>query len=272
MMTLWLLCIVFTSITGFVFYKLYVRSLHARTQRVYECLATIQSLKDLMSRMQRHRGLTTRLLSGELRQHQSIEVLQVEVSGIVNKTESLDSSMEDNEAWLNLTRHWSKLSLEYKHLDVDNNIAQHTALIRTLLSIIDQISNSAQFRFGYSSQDLKLHSLWRELLIAAEHLGQVRAIGMSILSRGYASASSRRKLVYISNRVKESCELAWINQRATEQQVSLLAQIMLTVAQDLQEEFPQIDPEYFFDLCSKLIDSLFVQYDELIEHYRESQI
>ncbi len=260
-----------TAAFGFLLFKLLKRNTRIQTKNLYESLALVQSLKDLMSFLQRHRGLTTRFLSGESRQNDSIERVQREVSDQVNKTEHISPKMGTDEAWLNLTRHWSKLSHQYRQLDVEQNITQHTALIRGVFALIDQVASSSHFKSGRSKHDLKLHTLWRELLIAAEHLGQVRAIGMSILSRGYASRSNRKKLLYVSTKVKESCEIAWINQSPNEKQKSLLIQIMQLVAKDLQEEYPKVESEYFFNLCSGLIDSLFGQYDELIEVYRTSQ-
>ena len=87
-----------------------LRSLIAqRDQRRTTGIAYIQSLKDLLAQIQRHRGRTTRFLGGDTTQFQAIEQVQRDVSMCVQSLERIPGDLAENSIWLELTQHWSSV-------------------------------------------------------------------------------------------------------------------------------------------------------------------
>lgn len=237
---------------------------HGRTVGV----AYIQSLKDLLAHIQRHRGRTTRFLGGDSTQFQSIEQVQRDISICVQSLERIPGDLAENSIWLELTQHWSRLSSNYRRLDAENNISQHTALIRSIFVLIEEVAANYGLRKVRIGNRVFTQAQWQEVLVAAEYLGQLRAVGSNLLSSDYAPLAARRRVLSLFSKVEESCEIVWkedeVDSALCRRSLESLNQL---VKVDLQRDYPNIDPEHYFSLCTVIMDYLFERYDQIMEQY-----
>ena len=179
----------FMLTSGFVLLLIFLAfagyALAVRRGRNADLLAGVQVLqagKILLVHLQQHRGLSAAYLTGNEEVYPEIETLQEQISMDILQTSSLSHWLDTNEDWQGVSRHWASLSVKAFTISSEGSFDQHSRLIASLLSILDDVA----IRYGlYSNSrfaDVRL--VWQEFLTIGELIGQVRALGVEILNSG----------------------------------------------------------------------------------------
>ena len=228
-----------------------------RLQRYQLGLDAVRQLRQLITLFQRHRGLTTALLRAP------DEALQRQLGQVQSQLEPLLLQLHKRplvttlERWQAARDHWLRLSGRYHELSVAINLAQHNQLIQSLLYLLEDVALSAGLPRLSQGSTLDLGLLWRDLLPAAELIGQARALGSGVAAAGSCGSGERIRLRFLADKLRRIREQPFLNQPASAQHASganarqLLAELETLIQQQLLSAEPQISAEEYFQRASQ---------------------
>jgi len=244
------------------------RRLKSRRKRQKAGLSWLQSLRVLLSDIQRHRGLTMGYLKGDSALQHDIETLQKIVGRDIKEVSAIDPWMEANGRWQAITQHWARLAGRYVVNSAENNMDQHNALIQNMLYLIDDMAQEHELLALRSRDGKPLHLAWRELLLAAEFVGQARALGMGVTAAQRCDSVNRLRLKYLCQKVEENTERLWREITPMRDSEAKVQTLLGCIHSDIIKDRPTIVPQAFFLLASDTLDSLHAHYDQIVEELK----
>ncbi|MGH1372881.1 MAG: hypothetical protein ACRBBW_12635 [Cellvibrionaceae bacterium] len=234
-------------------------------------LQWLAGFRELLSHIQKHRGLTSGYLSGGKALKLDVELMQSEVSLDLKNITRIDDSIENNSRWCGVTQHWARLAGNYPTHSISHNLSQHNMLIKNVLYLIDDLAQECDLLLLKSRDQKPLHLYWRELLSAAEYIGQARAIGLGVSTAEHCDSISRIRLNYLSEKIEGNTQRLWNELGNDPKQAVCIEQLLECITQQLVLDRPSIAPNDFFELATAAIDSLLEQFDRLVKEQLWSQ-
>lgn len=241
-----------------------IRAKRARKHRQEKGLQWLACLSSLLSHMQKHRGTTSGYLSGGSHLSDDIESLQCRVSRDFSRITSIDDEINTNSRWCGITQHWARLSGNFKNHSWEYNLSQHNMLIKNTLYLIDDLAQECDLMLLKVKTGTPLRLYWRELLLAAEYIGQARAIGVGISTAVHCDSVSRIRLNYLCRQIEEHTEKLWREIGENPNQVACVKKLLKSIQQQLILDTPNIAAGEFFNIATDAIDSLLDQFNRLI--------
>jgi methyl-accepting chemotaxis protein len=158
------------------------------------------ALLELVRVTQKHRGLSSLVLSGNTESIQRREATILEVDKATSNLATYIKAIPDekiNQAWNSDFRFWQKLQTQVakKDLNAEQSIHEHSALIESYLSLLDKILDY----YGLTlDPDADTYFMIQSILYAnpalSESLGKLRAIGSGILARKQINPNEIQRL------------------------------------------------------------------------------
>lgn len=249
---------------------LHVRQRRQRRLELTHTLHQLRLLRQLIAALQRHRGLSNGVLNGD--SNLLAELAQTRQTVDQHMQQSLMLSTTQREAWDALLDHWSRLR-QSGHLTPENNLTQHSLLIRNSLYLLEDIAVSADL----TKEHPALHyvaALWRDLVPATEWAGQARALGTGLAAQGNSTAEQRVRLRFLYQKIEQSTQRTFtlLQDHAHRFPESTLSGVngcaqavnglLACIDRDLlQGTTPTIAAPAFFAQATKTIDRLFAVVD-----------
>ena len=174
-----------------------------------------RELRGALQDIQRHRGATTSLLSGDSGFKARAEKARTGVDAAVQKVDaalaSSISSLGKVEGWERFKTRWQELKAGFNALTPAENVRQHTAVIDDLLGIMGDVADRSGLVL-----DPELASYYivemvvMQLPNAAERMGQSRALGSLILTEHSINENQRDAMIgaFSEVRLREKTILA----------------------------------------------------------------
>jgi len=221
-------------------------------------------LRNLLAHIQQHRGLSSGYLNGGKELLKEIQPLHVIITREISDISSIGNWMENNSEWIDIIKHWKRISENYINNTAKNNLLQHNSLIQNILYLIDDMALEHSLQLLLTTDKKPLHYIWRELLYAAECIGQARAIGTGVTASGTCDSISRIRLNYLCQQVETKTsalnqELAFFTPEKNE-----ISYLLNCIDKNVTREVPDIKSTEFFEIASRALNSLYDQYDEII--------
>jgi hypothetical protein len=246
-----------------------LRDVKQAQKRQQQGILRLEKMRLLISRIQKHRGLSTGYLNGDKNSLPDIKQLQYSIAGDIISIKKLDIGLNQDERWPNVLSHWKRLSEKFNHREVDNNFNQHTQLIRSLLYLIEDIADGHQLLKLKHPHIQSSRVLWKELLIAIECIGQARAIGTGVAAAGECDSIARIRLNYLKQRIAETSTKVWQGLPAAKGDEEQLNQLVKEIELKLLTGKPSITASEYFKRCSQMIDALYDYFDKYMEELKE---
>ncbi|MFZ2853037.1 MAG: nitrate- and nitrite sensing domain-containing protein [Rhodocyclaceae bacterium] len=186
------------------------------TLDLHDALRCCDCLLRLLSNLQQHRGLSSGWLAGDksfevrmMGKRAEIEALFAELSPFVAcESERTRPCLTSNDLAL-LRFKWRTLSDELARGSVEQNIAQHGALIAQVLDWLAAFGEARiELAGGGRVQPELVRNYSHRLPALAECLGQARAIGSSVAARHACPAVARVRLIFLIERSESLLEQA----------------------------------------------------------------
>ncbi|GAB2580840.1 nitrate- and nitrite sensing domain-containing protein [Nitrincola alkalisediminis] len=247
----------------------------ARAKR-YQTLQLLKSLRVLIADIQKHRGLSNGLLSGDTSLKHSLQQTR---AAIAQNTASLQQHKNDtylvtNERWQGHVDHWQRLK-EANEIKPENNLQQHHAMIRNLIFLAEDISNES----GITNlpEHTYAHCIWREVMQTAEWAGQARALGTGMAAKASSTPQERIRMRFLCDKIQELSVVAFailakqteeptnsttFDLRAAKNAVNQL--IVCIQDQLLNNNAPTISAKDYFNQATQTIDVLLDLVDETL--------
>lgn len=169
--------------SGFIL-LLYFLTSRSKYHYQRRALKQYELVLNLIRTIQRHRGLSQGVISGESALQEKLFDVQREISYLIESL-NLVLSGKVAERWESFFDHWQRLRGNSVNVEAEDSFQQHNHMINNLLYLAENICNNSDL--GHSVDHAKDQTLWRQLLVLSECIGQSRALGASALARGQAS-------------------------------------------------------------------------------------
>lgn len=229
-------------------------------------LQWLYALKNLLSNVQKHRGLSNGYLNGDKTLSVEINLLQSKISDNIKIASRVDEWIDDNSRWQGITQHWAKLSRNYIDNSSVNNLKQHNQLIQNILYLIDEIAQEHDLLLLKTNDGKPLHFAWRELLTAAECVGQARAVGTGILASGHCDSVSRIQINYLCQKIERTTRSTWKIMSPNSSQTTRVQRLIEVINDEVIKDKPTMSTSEYFGVATSALDGLHEQYDSVIDH------
>jgi len=222
-------------------------------------------LRNLLAHIQQHRGLSSGYLNGGKELLKEIQPLHNKITHEISGISSTGIWMENNSEWNEILEHWKRISENYVNNTVKNNLLLHNNLIQNILYLIDDMALEHSLQLLLTTDNKPLHYFWRELLSAAECIGQARAIGTCVTASSTCDSISRIRLNYLCQQVETKTsalnqDLSFFNTDKNE-----ISYLLNCIDKNVTREVPDIKSTEFFEIASRALNSIYAQYDEIIQ-------
>ena len=169
------------------------------TRRAQQILLNARDIKTLIGLSQKHRGHTATFLQGNADSKQHIISMQSQIQDTIQRL-SGSTDLIKQSRWQSYMDHWQRLSGTCMTLTVPNSFTQHTNLIENLLYVLEDVAE--EFQFIADEQDPNVSQLvWRDFPLAIEFIGQARATGSAVATKGGSTQIDKVKLGYLQEKI-----------------------------------------------------------------------
>ncbi len=262
--------IVFTALTiGFtiVFVALHYRRTIQINLTQKRGIQQVVAIKQLISYIQQHRGLSSAWLNGDESKQANLTQLKKQISLLKNATASQISASVKSR-WEAFDDHWQRLQNTQNKTSALDNFQQHTKLIANLIYMLEDVAEFHDLNGSQLKPLPEIGLVWRELVLATENIGQSRAIGTGAATSKKCSQVDKIRLAYLQQDIANTAEsvlhqLPLLDRSsndyqqltlAAKQKVSLLSE---TISNELiGGQVVNIDQTVYFNLATAAMDSL----------------
>ena len=237
----------------------------------------VQSVLELVRLLQKHRGLSARLLGGDTQAATQREAARDEANRVVGNFEPMLQNINNDsikQDWQKITGHWRTLQdkVNKKEITVPQSFQEHIDIIEDYLGLVDKLAD----HFGLTLEsDPKNYFMVQAFVYAnpalTETLGKMRALGSGLLVQKQATPAELQRLsglvdLTIAQRklalkslekvfaldpvIKQ--ELDGLTKEAGENYKAAIDLVKKEVLEASQLTYPAAD---YFDLYTKTIDS-----------------
>ncbi|HEY7774674.1 MAG TPA: nitrate- and nitrite sensing domain-containing protein [Marinagarivorans sp.] len=239
-----------------------VRRQHQRQKRA-QGVIWLQALRSMLMHIQRHRGLSTTVLGGDMTLAPILEEAQRNVSRDLGHITLVGEWIKDNPNWAAITAHWARLAGQYQRLDVRKNLDQHNKLIHGILVFIDDVAKE------HYLADVPLEQVsWRYLLSIAEQLGQIRAVGLAYIAcieRSENAPRLRNSLQSLLAEFMVELEKPEFNEFIPSKQRDKILQFIVRFPEALLENPHACPLKQYYQTATGVMDDLYSQFDEELQ-------
>ncbi|WP_432454585.1 MULTISPECIES: nitrate- and nitrite sensing domain-containing protein [unclassified Agarivorans] len=245
------------------------------SQQQYAGLNTLKQLKNLLVALQKHRGLSSAILKGNTQAEAELATQQQQIRRY-QSTLCEDQFIAEQARWDSFSQHWQSLQHSWQNNNLENNIAQHSLMIKNLLFLAQDLAGFYSLA-NLSKQHKNIDFLWFELLETAESIGQARALGSGLAAANQSSSVERIRLAFLHNKIAQidAHSLNHFADSFIPQDPSyqpLLEKLLQTIQLELiNKPRPTINVADYFQQASAVLDGLYQLFDAGIAHLEANQ-
>jgi hypothetical protein len=221
-------------------------------------ISYLKKLRILLMYIQQHRGLTNGFLSGNTSLDTDIQILETLVKKEIAEIQSVTGWIQENSKWDSMVDHWVRISTYYKQASAEGNLKQHNNLIANLLYLIDDLAYA--HHLGKLGLIGATDSDWRKLLFIAEYIGQARALGMGVVSRGVCTSVLRIQLNHLMVKIESNINPAWDESTRYD-----FHHFLNIIQEHVITDTPTIAPAEYFKLATGCIEHVLAEFDRQVE-------
>ena len=220
----------------------------------------LQAMRMLIRHIQIHRGLMSAYFAGNSGKREQIEEMKTAVSADFNNMSYIADS--ENDDWVEITKHWarlSNLSHEKRPLEL---YEQHCQLIASVLSYMLHVATEYRLVKRYLFNE-KIS--WFELLSLGEKIGQLRALGVFFLTNQQGSdvnITCLNKVNRVLIDVDKLLALGTIQSKLGRENLDQLAELLAFINIHIVNSMSYIPSDYYFSYVTRSIDLLYEKFDE----------
>lgn len=244
-------------------------------------LLQIKGLKTLIVSIQKHRGMTSGIISGDDSLKADLAVVSSNIRLEVNKLQK-EQDLNDNERWLGFLEHWEKLQSQALTLTPDNCFKQHTLLISNLLYLLEDKAEQQLLSATYTPNFSYVGVLWRELLHVSECIGQARALGTSVLASEQCTSVAKIRLTFLHQKIESISDSVYhimdvsggnskeLPIQLNQAKLKVTEFIQLIKEELLSDGVSKVSAQAYFNVATNALDAYILIFDTQVELISES--
>ncbi|MCU4675779.1 nitrate- and nitrite sensing domain-containing protein [Catenovulum sp. 2E275] len=225
-------------------------------------------LRNLISTIQKHRGLSVAYIRGD-------KSVLSEIKQLVNLCAQISHQLAQNglilkfEGWAINLEHWQRLHQKIADLTPEQSIFQHTQLIGNLLYLLEDMAEHYQLTSATMHHFPNIGLLWRELLQVSEYIGQARALGTGVATAKSCTRVEKIKLGFLYQKIEEVSQFTYqnfVNNAKQTEQSSMnqlkaahqkIADLCQTIkCQMIESEQISLDAKQYFALATETMNAV----------------
>ena len=228
-------------------------------EELFHCgIHYLKSLRTLLMYIQQHRGLSNSLLNGNIVVEDNLQKVELLITQQIAEVSCINGWVKENPKWESILDHWYRIQANYQSMETDVNLKQHNTLIANLLYLIDDLAYTHHVgKFGLVDAT---ETHWRNLLFIAEYVGQARALGMGVVSKGFCTSVLRIQLNHLVLKIKSNISSAW-----SETIKNDFYHLLNVIEEQVIAGPPTISPAEYFKLATGCINHVLREFDRQIE-------
>lgn len=231
-------------------------------QKQVQGVIWLQAMRMLLTHIQRHRGLSSGLLSGDKSLASQMEETQKQVSRDFTHITSVGEWVKQHQGWQGITQHWARLAGNVHHLPMQQSLDQHNRLIKNILVFVDDIASAHHL----SSASGARSNIWRELLTLAEFVGQARAFGTALCASGQPLGSllfekTQKNLQEINTSILMTLEAPRCRNNLDAINLQNILNFLAYIDTHILQEGPVVSAKEFYKVATQTLDKLYERFD-----------
>lgn len=282
-MTIWSVCV--AGVLLLVMAVRWRQQQRSQFKHIKLGLSHLSRLQQLLMLCQQHRGTSNAVVNGDQRLHTQLTDLQKQIDSFIKAPQSRE--LERLPQWQSFVDHWPRLRQNV--LDSKQKafllVRQHNVMIEGQLSLIDDVCRYYRLHHLMLDNMTRVSEVCLDTLRVAETIGQMRAIGSGICSRGTVDGADAITLEFLHRSVRGHTEellrelqaiknpqlRAILNQHLplisnhTGQLLDLLEQEVLG------KKITQLEPAKYFHIATRpisaVLDSFTIITQYAVNHY-----
>lgn len=233
-------------------------------------------LCSFLSHFQRHRGLSTAVLSGDSNMSTELSNTRNILKKLSDQADQLMPVM--SEPWKQLSYDWKQI-LNTPSQSVEDNLQRHNRLIRETIYLIEDIANGMEL-YQKCEERQQFNYVWHEILQVAEWAGQARALGSGIAAEQSSTAAQRIRLRFLHQKISQQSNIAFsalhqtdrfeLNAAQCQQQVTEF--LWCLESELLSKKEPEIDSKAYFEQATLAINGLLSMVESTLRLLRRDHL
>lgn len=224
----------------------------------YRGIHYLKRLRTVLMHIQQHRGLSNSALNGNAQVEDDINKIESIIAREIAEISAINGWVRENPKWESILDHWQRIQSTYKSLESEANLKQHNSLIANLLYLIDDLAYAHHLgRSGFIDTS---ETNWRNLLFITEYIGQARALGMGVVSRGFCTNVLRIQLNHLVVKIGSNINSSWPESIQHD-----FRSFLDVIERQVIVDPPSITPAEYFQLATACINHVLREFDRQIE-------
>jgi hypothetical protein len=227
-------------------------------------LLHLTSLRQLLSAIQQHRGITNGVLCGDDKLQSRLPMLQSDINNHLQTLTHLDECVRNTSSWRSVEENWPRVRVQFKQWSAEQNLANHNQLLASLLEAVEECAQNYRLTELPQEKGESIASLWNDLLRVAECVGQARALGTGVAAKATCSSVERIRLKYLHQS---------IHRFVTEQRHSdfpTVKKLLGTIENKVLVLAPGVTAVDYFDDATAALDEVFRVFDQRVAVLRDN--
>lgn len=239
-------------------------------------------LKDFLQDVQQHRAISVSVISGDAsakpKQEEKQSEIQEEIADIDAFVKGTGSSIQVTDQWAEMKQQWNTIQSDVESLNIQEATSMHIDYLGSILDFMVVIGDQSELFLAKSPENYYIiNDVTTTLPNLTEHLGQIRAVGMSIATEQKITDEQKIQLVSLYASVENSLEqlehgkaIIFTNMPSLENSLGETSQSTLEETNKflefVQKEFSTntsitVNPDEFYNMATATIDTSFKLYE-----------
>lgn len=232
-------------------------------------------LKELLVKIQQHRGMVMTYLKGDASFKDKILNIQKEIDCTLGSLGRLgDRNPAFNKALNQIDDDWRRLQQNVFALPSATGFKEHSRLIERILNFLTHVAEQNQLKTNSSFAVEYVNIIWQLIPVTAEALGKVRAVGSGIAAASGSKALDRIQLGFLINKISLSMQRVESQINNASDNENELKQLFSQIHRELNQLISLIETQLlahdktsvkageFFDQVTYLLNKIYSLYDQ----------
>ncbi|MFP9130849.1 methyl-accepting chemotaxis protein [Niallia sp. BSM11] len=239
-------------------------------------------LKDFLQDVQQHRAISVSVISGDSSDKPKLEEKQAEIQEDIANMDAFvkgtGSSIQVSDQWAEMKQQWNTLQSDVESLKLQEATSRHIDYLGNILDFMVEVGDQSELFLAKAPENYYIiNDVTTTLPNLTEHLGQIRAVGMSIAAEQKITDDQKIQLVSLYASVQNSLELLehgkaiiFTNKPSLENSLGEASQSTLEETNKflefVQKEFSTntsitVNTDEFYNMATATIDTSFKLYE-----------
>lgn len=255
----------FVTVIGVLAYQRYLDLQRERKQKLG--LRYLSQLKSLLMQLQKHRGMSSRLLWGDSKLDHELSQHKRNIDQHIIELDHFHGHKFLAGRWDKFKKDWYDLVESHEQITAEENLEIHNQIILVFIYFIEDVAEQHDVAETY------LHGLniynknWKKVLSTAEWIGQARVLGSGMLSKHENGNVERIRMRFIRSKLA-----SYKNQvKVDESTMEKLDQFVGMLEKEfLAQESSDLSSNWYFDEASKVLESFMSQFENEMTEMKNS--